>query len=199
MTNLPVTGSFTITAVFGQSGKYWKNGHKGIDFVAENKNVYCTCDGVVRVVGFDKNGWGNYVSVGDGFGRKHIFCHLDKVLVKEGEKLSRTSVIGIMGATGNVSGLHLHYQINDGNNIPVDPSGYMGLENKKGSYNSKEFNAMAYNDQHKISDWAKKSVARVTELGLMVGDENGNFNPEKNITRQEVAAVISRLVDIVKE
>ena len=48
MTNLPVVDEFQITATYGQKGSYWANGHKGIDFVAENKNIYCTCDGVLN-------------------------------------------------------------------------------------------------------------------------------------------------------
>lgn len=31
MTNLPVSGIFTVTATYGQTGRYWVNGHRGID------------------------------------------------------------------------------------------------------------------------------------------------------------------------
>ncbi|MBQ8605424.1 MAG: peptidoglycan DD-metalloendopeptidase family protein [Clostridia bacterium] len=195
MTNLPVTGSFSITAVYGQSGSYWKNGHKGIDFVSANKNIYSTCDGTVRVVAYDEGGWGNYVSVGDSEGRRHIFCHLSSVRVKVGDTVTRTSVLGIMGDTGNVTGVHLHYQINDKNNLPVDPSGYLGIPNKKGNYNSEDFTVMNFKDQNEISEWALASVKKVSDLGIMVGDANGNFRPKDNITRQEIAVVIAKLLD----
>ena len=162
MTNLPITGTFTITATYGQQGKYWKNGHKGIDFVSENKNIYATCDGVVRVIAYDEGGWGQYVSIGDAEGRKHIFCHLKKtpIRVKVGQKVNRTTLIGLMGDTGNVTGVHLHYQINDKNNNPIDPTLYLGIPNKKGTYNSKDYtikdgDTMTFNDSDKISPWAK--------------------------------------------
>ena len=199
MTNLPITGDFTVTAVYGQSGKYWKDGHKGIDIVSSDKTVYGTCDGTVRVVAFDKNGWGNYVSVGDMRGRRHIFCHLDKVYVKPGDKITRTTVIGIMGSTGNVSGLHLHYQINDSEGNPVNPADYLGVPNLKGNYRTEEFGMSAYNDWDKVSSWAKDAVKKVTEYGIMQGDNNGNFNPKDNITREEVAMVMANFIKLGKE
>ena len=66
MTNLPVTGKFSITATYGQDGALWKNKHRGIDFAAENRSVYATCDGTVRVIAYDEGGWGRYISIGDG-------------------------------------------------------------------------------------------------------------------------------------
>ena len=141
MTNLPITGKFNITATYGQTGPYWKNGHKGIDFTCDNLNIYATCDGTVKVVSYDANGWGQYVSIHDQQGSRHIFCHLVKgsVKVKVGQNVNRTTIIGTMGATGNVTGRHLHYQINDKNNIPINPCPYLGIPNKKGVYDSNDY------------------------------------------------------------
>ena len=198
MTNLPVTGEFTITAVYGQSGKYWSAGHKGIDFVAPDRTVYSTVDGTVRVVAYDEGGWGNYVSGGDSQGRRHIFCHLDKVLVKAGDKVTRLSVLGVMGSTGNVTGLHLHYQINGKDGQPIDPSAYLGVPNKVGKYNSGDFEIMSYKDENQISGWAKDAVDQVTKLGIMVGDGE-YFRPRDNVTREELAQVIANLLKTEKE
>jgi hypothetical protein len=201
MTNLPVSGEFTITAIYGQQGKYWANGHKGIDFVASNPNIYATCDGVVRVIGYDPSGWGQYVSIGDNEGRRHIFCHLKKgvIRVKEGQKVNRTTLIGLMGDTGNVSGVHLHYQINDANNIPVDPTTYLGIPNKKGTYDSADYQIgeddMKFKDEAKIADWAKEAVDKVSDEGIMVGDANGKFNPKSSVTREELAVVIAKMLN----
>ncbi len=195
MTNLPVTGDFYITAIYGQNGNLWSNGHKGIDFVSDNKKVYSTCVGTVRVVAFDKGGWGNYISVGDANGLRHIFCHLDSIFVKAGDKVSEKTVLGIMGQTGNVTGVHLHYQLNNADGLPIDPTKHLGVPNVKGKYNSKEFTVMEYKDQSKISSWAKDAVKKVTQAGIMAGDTNGNFNPQKQITREEIAVVISNLLE----
>ena len=199
MTNLPVTGEFIITAIYGQKGKYWADGHKGIDFVSKDKRIFATCDGVVRTVAYDAKGWGQYVSVGDSQGRRHIFCHLVKgsVNVKKGDKVTRSTVIGTMGATGNVSGVHLHYQLQNGETV-INPCDYLGIPNKAGNYNSndyqiKEASKMVFKDEAKIPAWAKDAVKEVADKGWMLGDDKGNFNPNTPVTRAELAVVLSRI------
>ena len=138
ITNLPVNNTFNVTAYFGQQGKYWANGHKGID-ITGNRTLYPICDGKVTVVGWDANGWGRYVSIQpDGFPRiRCILCHMvkDSVKVKAGQNVTRTTELGIMGTTGNSSGVHVHVEIrvtdkNGKNAKSVDPSEYMGIANE---------------------------------------------------------------------
>lgn len=198
MTNLPVTGTFGITAVYGQQGKYWANGHKGIDFVAVDKRVFATCDGTVRTVAYDANGWGQYVSIGDAEGRRHIFCHLVKgsVRVKAGDEVTRSTVIGTMGATGNVTGVHLHYQLQLGT-LVIDPCEYLGIPNKVGGYHSDDFQleevkTMEFKDKATFPEWAAESIEKVKEYGLMLGDEKGNFRPNEPVTRAELAVILAR-------
>ena len=57
----------------------------------------------------------------------------------------------------------------------------------------------AYNDWDKVSSWAKDAVKKVTEYGIMQGDNNGNFNPKDNITREEVAMVMANFIKLGKE
>lgn len=197
MTNLPISGEFSVTATYKQVNKsLWATYHKGIDIVSGNKTIYSTCNGKVRVVGYDAKGWGQYVSIGDENGNKHIFCHLVKgsVKVKEGQKVTRTTVLGTMGATGNVTGVHLHYQINKiDTDKDVDPTPYLGIPNQKGKYNSKDYHidqSETYKDDSLISSWAKDAVYKLKSLGIMTGDNNGNFNPTDKITREEAAVAI---------
>ncbi len=197
MTRLPVTGAFQLTATYGQQGSYWKNGHKGVDLVAEDRRVFCTCEGTVRVVAYDESGWGQYLSVGDGEGRRHLFCHLvqGSVTVKPGDKVTPLTVLGTMGATGNVTGVHLHYQLQQGETV-VDPTSYLGLPNRKGSYHSKDFEevkAVTFKDEAAIPAWAKEAVQTVSDAGWMLGDDKGNFNPNEPVTRAELAVVLARL------
>lgn len=53
--------------------------------------------------------------------------------------------------------------------------------------------AMTFLDAASIGDFAKDAVKRCQMLGLMFGDEAGNFNPQANATRAQVAVVIQRL------
>lgn len=56
-----------------------------------------------------------------------------------------------------------------------------------------DLSALQYKDKEQISDWAFDSVKEVTSLGLMQGDENGNFNPKDNITKEQVIVTLLRL------
>lgn len=142
MTNLPISGKFNITAYFKQKGKYWKTlgFHTGIDFTGDS-TIYSTCDGIVDTIAYS-NSYGNYIIIKEkNVNRYHYFCHLARILVKRGQKVNRATIIGIMGATGNVTGKHLHYEIRKikGNLVEsnlVNPSEYCGIPNAKGTYNS---------------------------------------------------------------
>ncbi len=48
------------------------------------------------------------------------------------------------------------------------------------------------------SHWAYKDIEKLEKLGIVKGDDKGNFNPDKAVTRAEVAAMLSRLYDAIK-
>ena len=54
---------------------------------------------------------------------------------------------------------------------------------------------MTFKDNDKIAGWAKKAVDRVSDAGLMLGDDKGNFNPKSALTREEMAVILERLLD----
>ncbi len=53
----------------------------------------------------------------------------------------------------------------------------------------------SFKDQGKISDWAEESCETVRLAGIIGGDEKGNFNPESNATRAEIATMIMRYME----
>jgi len=55
----------------------------------------------------------------------------------------------------------------------------------------------AFNDVEEISDWAAKSVEYCRKLGLIDGFEDGSFRPTETSTRAQVAAVETRLCEVV--
>ena len=107
-----------------------------------SSKVYATCDGKVTRTGYDKS-YGNFVVVKETKAEKyHWFCHLKSIARKKGDAVSRASIIGIMGATGNVTGAHLHYEIRNASNKYGDdqnPATHMGIPNKVGTYESENF------------------------------------------------------------
>lgn len=204
MTNLPITGNFRVTCEYGRKGSLWSSGyHKGIDLYCSNLNVYSTCDGVVKTVGWDQNGWGRYVRVQEKTtGKIHIFCHLvkDSVRVKVGQVVSRATILGTMGTTGNSTGVHLHFQIEDGARNVYDPTEWLGIPNVVGSYNSanyqikEEVSVLAkFNDKATISPWALASMEKAVAKGVFKGDDKGNLNPLDAVTREQLAVVLDRL------
>ena len=135
MTNLPVTGIFNVTCEYKRKGKTWIAGyHTGIDITCDSNDlIYSTCDGIVTRVDTDKS-YGKFVTIKeDTTGNYHWFCHLSEQKVTVGERVSRFSVIGIMGSTGNSTGKHLHFEIRDNTNKygnDLNPCDWLGIENK---------------------------------------------------------------------
>ena len=145
-TNLPITGIFEITAYYKQKKEgLWKTlgFHTGIDFIG-NDNIYATCDGVVDSINYSE-AYGNYIIVKENnVDRYHYYCHLKTAIVKKGANVNRTTIIGIMGNTGNTTGKHLHYEIRKqkGNLVEsnlINPVEYCGIPNEKGKYNSADY------------------------------------------------------------
>jgi murein DD-endopeptidase MepM/ murein hydrolase activator NlpD len=196
MTKLPVTGAFRVTAVFGQKGAYWAAGHKGIDLVADDRRIFSTCTGIVRTIAYDADGWGQYIVVEDGEGLRHYFCHLVRgsAKVKVGQRVTPLTVLGEMGATGNVTGLHLHYELRR-QKVSIDPAAWLGIPNRVGSYHSKNYEVsdMDSKNQSPIPAWAKAAVEEVIKKGLMTPDANGDFRPNDPLTRAEMAVILTRL------
>lgn len=133
MTNLPVTGIFNVTCEYKRKGSWIAGYHTGIDLTCDNDNIYSSCSGVVTRVDYD-NSYGNFVTIKEETtGNYHWFCHLKEIKCVVGQKVTRTTIIGIMGETGNATGKHLHFEIRDTSNKyrnDLNPCDWLGIENK---------------------------------------------------------------------
>lgn len=74
------------------------------------------------------------------------------------------------------------------------------VENKKEEPSKEESVSLSENNEIKILDvnanhWAKKYIDNMVKKGVMIGDKNGNFNPNNKITRAEIAQVVYNLSD----
>jgi murein DD-endopeptidase MepM/ murein hydrolase activator NlpD len=112
-----------ITSGFGGGREY--NGaitsrHMGTDFAgATGAEVLAVNRGVVRIVDAFFYG-GNVVYLDHGAGVSSAYLHLSEQLVAAGDTVTRGQVIGRVGATGRVTGPHLHLIVRYGS-ITVDP------------------------------------------------------------------------------
>ena len=94
--------------------------HKGTDIAGEHgKEILAAQDGVVSFVGYEENGYGNYISIAHGDTLKTLYAHCSKVLVKKGETVKNGQKIALVGSTGASTGNHLHFEIRI-NNLQVN-------------------------------------------------------------------------------
>lgn len=98
--------------------------HDGLDIgAAPNAPVQAPAQGRVTSVGFDPK-LGNLVRLDHGFGIETVYGHLAKSLVKEGQRVKRGDVVGLVGSTGLATGPHLHYMVKV-NGQALDPNKYI--------------------------------------------------------------------------
>lgn len=86
--------------------------HPGIDLAAAKGSPVCPImSGIIEKVGHGRFAYGNHVIVDHGSGLKSLYAHLAKIQVKEGEKIDKNSIVGLIGSTGRSTGPHLHFQV----------------------------------------------------------------------------------------
>lgn len=131
-------GVHYVTSNFGKrtymNGGVWVSDfHYGIDLVGKGiacDDVVAIADGTVTAVLNNVTGTypsqGNYVSIDHGNGVVTVYYHLKvgTVRVNPGEWVSKGSILGYMGATGNVTGAHLHFGVKVGGSW-TDPMPYL--------------------------------------------------------------------------
>lgn len=107
--------------------------HDGVDFSAPRDTpIYASAPGTV--VSANWNGrYGRMVEIDHGFGIRSRYAHLQKILVKKGQRIGHREKIALLGSSGRSTGPHLHYEILYGN-IAMDPMRFI----KAGKYVFKE-------------------------------------------------------------
>ena len=119
---LPTT-SYTITGTFGQPGSMWSSGyHTGLDFAAPTGTlIHAIHSGTITEAGYaGAYGYRTILTLDDG--TELWFCHQSSINVTVGQKVSTGQVIGRVGATGNVTGPHVHVEVHpNGQATAIDP------------------------------------------------------------------------------
>ena len=136
-------GRFRVTSPRG-----WRtlNGvrdyHKGIDLVGEDSHVvYAICDGycTTRTQYNDEgkmDGFGHYVTQTIADGRRIFYAHLASFSITDNQYVTAGTPIGIMGATGNVTGAHTHLELRPSGTTSesLDINAFTGIPNVVGNY-----------------------------------------------------------------
>ena len=96
--------------------------HFALDIAAPTgTKLLAPLDGRVVLAGHDFFYAGNIVILDHGMSLTSLYAHMDKILVKEGDEVVRGDVLGEVGATGRVTGAHVHWGISLGP-VPLDPA-----------------------------------------------------------------------------
>jgi murein DD-endopeptidase MepM/ murein hydrolase activator NlpD len=140
--NSPVHSDSILTAVYGETGSMWARFHTGTDFAPygstpANPDLYSVCDGTVYSTSYDGT-LGNQILIKDQNGNYWRYCHMKEPSpLSAGDIVNINTKVGVMGATGNVSGIHLHLEYATS---PVwnydtflNPSEELGIPNERGT------------------------------------------------------------------
>ncbi|MFJ9582778.1 peptidoglycan DD-metalloendopeptidase family protein [Streptomyces acidicola] len=124
---LPVEGA-SVGTPYKAAGSMWSSGyHTGVDFVVPTgTSLKAVGAGTVVTAGWG-GAYGNQVVIQLDDGHYAQYGHLSSLSVSAGQSVSEGQEIGLSGATGNVTGPHLHFEIRTGPDYgsDIDPVAYL--------------------------------------------------------------------------
>ncbi|HUR52126.1 MAG TPA: M23 family metallopeptidase [Mycobacteriales bacterium] len=98
-------------------GPRWGSWHPGVDFAAHyGAPIHVVADGTVVGAGYlaGESGYGQIIVVRHKGGVITAYAHTSRMLVHAGQHVRRGETIGLVGATGHVTGPHLHFEVRIG-------------------------------------------------------------------------------------
>ncbi len=115
------------TSLFGHrrffNGKP-KSPHSGLDIAADAGTPIAAAGNAIVRLANDLYFNGNTIFLDHGHGLITMYCHMNKLLVNEGDQIQQGQIIGLVGATGRATGPHLHWSVSLNGNR-VDPEMFM--------------------------------------------------------------------------
>lgn len=97
-----------ITSNFGQRDGFW---HFGVDIrLSRGDTVRAALDGKVRVLQYDRHGFGKVIVIRHCSGLETIYGHLSRELIAVNQAVKAGQIIGLGGNTGRSTGAHLHFE-----------------------------------------------------------------------------------------
>jgi hypothetical protein len=98
--------------------------HTGFDILSPvGTEVLAAASGTVTLVSRQTTAWGRRIEITHSGGIVTTYSHLQEIMVKKGQKVQQSEVIGRVGNSGTSFALHLHYEVIVNDNY-VDPINY---------------------------------------------------------------------------
>ena len=142
------TPSRVVTSNFGAR---WGRQHKGLDIkVYIGDTIRAAFDGKVRVVRYDKRGYGKFVVIRHPNGLETYYGHLSKQLVSEDQEVRAGDVIGLGGNTGRSTGSHLHFETRLGG-VALNPAIMFDFQNQDVVADEWTFRRSTYNQESALA------------------------------------------------
>lgn len=170
------TPSRVITSNFGPR---WGRRHQGLDIkVYIGDTIRAAFSGKVRIVNYERKGYGYYIVIRHDNGLETIYGHLSKQLVKENEVVRAGDVIGLGGNTGKSTGSHLHFETRLCG-VALNPALMFDFREQDVTGDFYAFNKATYEEESK----------EATRLRGKVG--NGGYTREQVLGIEKVESVAS--------
>jgi murein DD-endopeptidase MepM/ murein hydrolase activator NlpD len=107
--------------VSSEYGERWGKMHKGMDMAAHvGEPVYAIADGEVIYAGDGLKGYGNVVILRHDRKTSSLYAHNSELKVKQGDQVTKGTLVALLGNTGHSTGPHVHFEIRDGD-VAVNP------------------------------------------------------------------------------
>ena len=157
---MPVDGK--VTSEYGYRPRF-RRMHRGVDLsLCTGDTVRAAFSGIVRIVSYEKGGYGNYVVIRHDNGVETVYGHFSKHLVKREQIVSAGHPIGLGGSTGRSTGPHLHFEIRY-LGLALNPSAIIDFKEGVVRQDIYTFNKMTYQNyskpQKKKYNTKKKNIA----------------------------------------
>ena len=159
--------------------------HNGVDYATNSKKVpcYAVSGGVVKGTGKDQYGALFVYVEFTALQRVGLYYHLDSISVKTGQTVTKDTQVGIVGTTGQSTGIHLHFS-------------WIILNNKSFSYSNADYEdyeiyifpeedemEKVYQKVKDLPAHLQAEIQQLMDAGALKGDQQGNINLTESMAR----------------
>lgn len=148
-----------ITSPYGYRRRF-KRMHKGVDIKLNiGDTVRSAFDGRIRIINFERKGYGKYVVVRHTNDLETVYGHLSDYLVEEGQYVKAGDPIALGGNTGRSTGPHLHFETRY-MGYAINPCAIFDFANQTTHTDTYTFDKNTYQDARNFSPAANTEYAK---------------------------------------